>query len=137
MKRKCIHCGKTFEENESTICPICSKENNTASMSDSEIHVLHQECHSQINKNRDIKNSALTFIVTGSILLIVGLIFLFLSFRRNVIGIRHFTPGSTEFVICVIALVSSITLLSLGTYKLIKSLSNLHFYSKVINDTKR
>lgn len=137
MKRRCIYCGKSFEDAESKNCPHCNQNNDVASLDTDGIHKLHQACHSEINKNNDIKNSAMTFIVLGFLLLIVGGILLFLSFRKDVIGIRVFTPGCTEFVLSVICLGTCVGFLSYGTFRLIQSLKNLNFYKKTIKETNR
>ncbi len=134
MKRRCIYCGKSIE---SSVCPHCQGNNDIDKLDTNGIHKLHQACHTEINKNNDIKNSAMTFIVTGTLLLIVGAFLLFLSFRKNIIGVRNFTPGSTEFVISVICLTTSVSFLTYGFIRLIQSLKNLKFYKKTIKDTNR
>ncbi len=135
MKQRCIHCGKTYEGDKK--CPFCSGDNDFDAMNDEEIHKLHRHCHQKINENTEMKNSGLTFLTVGTILLIIGGIFFFLSFRKDIIGIRNFTPGSTEFVLSVLALSTSVAFLSFGCYRLIRALKNLKFYHKVIQDTKR
>lgn len=136
MKRRCIYCGKIIED-DGSVCPHCQGNNDVDKLDTNGIHKLHQACHSEINKNNDIKNSALTFVVTGTLLLIVGCFLLFLSFKKDVIGIRNFTPGSTEFVLSVLCLATSISFLTYGFIRLITSLKNLKFYKKTILDTNR
>lgn len=83
-----------------------------------------------------MKNNALTFLVIGTMLLIVGAIFLFLSFRYDVTKVRVFTPGSTEFVVSVICLSISIFSLIFGCVRLIYSQSRIKGNQKVILATE-
>lgn len=135
MKRYCIYCKKTIEENVE-VCPFCGKNQNSSKMTVKDVHMLHQNAHNNITINTDKKNSGLVFLVTGAILLIVGALFLFLSFRYTPQRERVFRPGSIEFVVCCICLSVSLFELVFGTIKLVGSLSNIKFYKSVINETK-
>lgn len=137
MKRRCYYCGKTLDDEVMTQCPSCQHQTDISNLDEDGIHELHRNCHAEINKNDNLKNGGLTFIVIGSILLIIGAVFLVLSFRYNVRKVRVFTPGSVEFVMCVIALTGAVTLLTWGTIRLVKALTNLKFFRKTINDTKK
>lgn len=136
MKRRCIYCGKLFES-EDTVCLHCHKDNDEAKMDKDQIHELHRNCHREINKYNDVKNSGLTFLVTGAILLVIGLIFLVLSFRYNVIKVRVFTPGSVEFVVCVVTLCIGVAFLSIGIEKLVVALQRLKFFQKTILESEQ
>lgn len=83
-----------------------------------------------------MKNNALTYLVIGTILLIIGGIFLFLSFRYNVRKVRVFTPGSTEFVVSVISLAISAFAIVFGTIRLIYSQSRIKGSQKTILATE-
>lgn len=135
MKRHCIYCKKTIEENEE-VCPFCGKNQNSSKMTVKDVHELHQNAHNNITINTDKKNSGLVFLVTGAILLIVGALFLFLSFKFNSLREREFRPASIEFVVCCICLSISLFELVFGTIKLVGSLSNIKFYKSVIQETK-
>lgn len=135
MKKRCIYCYKEYESEQGDICPFCHKD-NSFKQDEKQIHLLHQTCHTNIRLSNNMKNNALTNLVIGGILLIIGLVFLVLSFRYNVVKQRVFTPGSTEFVVCVICLVSSLTLISLGIYRLIVSLQKIKFYQGVIKENE-
>lgn len=135
MKKHCIYCKKTIEENEE-VCHFCGKNQDSSKMTVKDVHELHQNAHNNITVYTDKKNSGLVFLVTGAILLIVGLLFLFLSFKYNSIRVREFRPASVEFVVCCLCLAVSLFELVFGTVKLIISLINIKFYKSVITDTK-
>ncbi len=101
-----------------------------------DVHELHQNAHNNITVYTDKKNSGLVFLVTGAILLIVGLLFLFLSFKYNSIRVREFRPASVEFAVCCICLSISCFELIYGTVKLIIALLNIKYYKSVITGTR-
>jgi len=136
MKKRCIYCYKEFDDNQGEICPFCYKDNNQSKMSENEVHALHQNCHNNIRMSTNMMNNALTNLVVGTILLIVGLIFLVLSFRFNVIKERVFTPGSTEFVVCVICLSLAGIMLILGVFRLIISIIRTRYYKSVLKHSE-
>lgn len=134
MKKTCIYCGKTFETENDLTCPHCGKSNDLSQLTVKGVHEVHQNAHNSITKYTDNKNSGLVFIVIGTILLIVGSLFLVLSFKFNPIRIREFRPDSVEFTVCVVCLTASLGGLSYGLYRLISSLFKLRFYKKVIKE---
>ena len=135
MEKRCIYCGRTIE-NVGDVCSHCGKSNDVKTMTVKDIHVLHQNAHNNITKYHDKKNSGLVLLVTGAILLIVGLLFLFLSFKFNTKRERVFRPATVEFVVCCVCLAISAFELSFGTVRLTKSLLKIRFYEKVIKNTK-
>ncbi len=135
MKKHCIYCKKTIGENEE-VCHFCGKNQDSSKMTVKDVHELHQNAHNNITVYTDKKNSGLVFLVTGAILLIVGLLFLFLSFKYNSIRVREFRPASVEFVVCCICLSISCFELIFGTVKLIIALLNIKYYKSVITGTK-
>jgi hypothetical protein len=134
MKKTCIYCGKTFDDQKDLTCPHCQKSNDVSHLTVKGVHEVHQNAHNSITKYTDVKNSGLVFIVIGTILLIIGGLFLFLSFKYNPIRVREFRPDSVEFVVSVICLTASLAGLVYGIYRLILSLIRLSFYKKVIRD---
>lgn len=137
MKKRCIYCGDKFDEEIGTECPHCHQDNDYSRLDSKGIHKLHQACHSTINRNNDIKNSALTFLVIGLILLISGGIFLFLTFKKDIFGDKIFTPGCTEFILSVICLGISICLMIVGCIRLVLSLKELKRMKKIIRETNQ
>jgi hypothetical protein len=138
MKRRCLYCGKRFDDQEGklTVCPHCHEDNVTVNLSDDQVHHLHQSCHYAIEKANDLKNNGLTFVVIGTILLIVGLLFLFLSFRFNSIRVRVFVPGSTEFVVCLICLALAAFSLPFGITRFLLGVQGIRRNKKTIQDTE-
>lgn len=134
MKRTCIYCGKSFDDENGLNCPHCNKDNDLSHLTIKGVHEVHQGAHNAINKYTDMKNSGLVFIVIGTILLIIGLLFLFLSFKFNPIRVREFRPASVEFATCIICLTFSIAGLSFGIYRLIIALLNISFFKRVIKE---
>lgn len=133
MKKHCIYCGQVLEKNQ-TECPKCNKkiinlDNSSkddqqailSSICEEDKHLIHRNCHQSINKANANKNTSLVFLVTGGILLIVGLLFLLLSFRYNIYKKRVFSPGTVEFVVCVISLSIWAVFTVIGSIKLIKA----------------
>lgn len=130
MKR-CIFCGSQIEENE-PVCPHCSHDMNENNLTEDDIHFVRQHAFGEVTKGEDKRNGGLTFLVTGGILLIIGVIFLVLSFRYNSKRVRVFTPTSVEFSVCCIALASSLTLLIWGIVKIAQAMKSLKFYRSII-----
>lgn len=132
MKR-CIYCGKSIEDNE-PLCPKCGRDMNPASMSEDDIHFARQHAYREVTINENKKDAAMTCFVIGGILLILGLVFLVLSFRFNTAKIRVFRPASVEFVVSIILLGISTILLTIGTIVLTTSVKIARFYKGVIRD---
>jgi len=135
MERYCIYCGKTLD-NKTDICSSCKKSNSFVNKSEEEIHILHQCSHRSIQHNTDLRNNALCYIIIGFILLVVGSLFLLLSFKYNVIKQRVFSPLSLEFFVCIVCLVGSISCLIFGFLRFISALSHIKYYEKYIKDSE-
>jgi hypothetical protein len=135
MKKYCIYCGKAIEE-KTDICPSCKKNNSFVNKSEDDIHVLHQYSHRGIQHNSDLRNNALCFIIIGLILLVIGSLFLLLSFKYNVIKQRIFSPLSLEFFVCVACLGTSLGCLIFGFIRLVDALSHIKYYGKYIKDSE-
>ncbi len=132
MKR-CIYCGSQIEENE-PLCPKCGKDMNPDSMSSDDVHFARQHAYAQITFNGDKRDGAMTCYVIGGILLVLGVIFFVLSFRYNTAKVRVFRPASVEFVVSMILLVTSVSLLTYGTIRIVKALKEIRFYRGVIEE---
>lgn len=132
MKRRCIYCHK---EIDTDFCPSCKKNNNLNSLSEQEVHELHQFCHKQINKYESVKNSGLTFIVISFILGVVGGIITYLGKKSTPWGGVKWVFNSNEFIIGCILLVIAAFCLIYGIVNLIIGLSNRFKYSSLINKT--
>lgn len=130
----CIYCGKKIEEN-STTCPHCHENLTLSNFEEKDIHHLHQNAHNHITEETDRFNSGMVNLVTGLILLIIGCLFLFLSFKYNVIKVRVFRPSSVEFIVSCICLTLALVSLTFATIKLTISIRRRKFYNQIINDT--
>lgn len=107
---------------------------NPASMSEEDVHFARQHAYGEVSKGESKKDSALTFYVIGGILLVLGIIFFVLSFRFNTAKIRVFRPASVEFVVSMILLITSLSLLAIATFRIVKALKGINFYKGVIKE---
>ncbi len=148
MKKHCIYCGQELNQ-EQKVCPKCNKEiinlDNSSkedqqailsSISSEDKHLIHRNCHQNINKANADKNTSMVFLVTGGILLIIGLLFLLLSFKYNLYKKRVFSPATVEFVVCVICLSVCAIFAVIGTTKLIKAVKLRKRSQELIDLTK-
>jgi hypothetical protein len=123
MTKYCIKCGKKLKrsENGAFVCVNCKEVDHSeeAIKDNDERHHFNQACHQNMKKAYDLKQNSLCFIVIASILLVVGAIFLLLSFKYNVIKERVFTPGSLEFVVCVLCLGGGMFCMIFGIVRLV------------------
>lgn len=83
----------------------------------------------KISYYREMKNSALSFFIISAITFVVGVIFIFLSFKYNILREKVFVI-SIEFFVAIIALVAAISFLTLGIIYYLKSRKNLKAISK-------
>lgn len=135
--KKCIYCSKEFDDQQSTVCPHCSKDNNVSRLTERGIHVLHQNAHNNITKYSEKKDSALVFIVVGLMVLIVAIVLFALAFKYDVIRIKTFRPNSVEFILSMILAPISLFCLSFGAVRLVQSILKIKFYKSVIKETER
>lgn len=149
MKKQCIYCGCVLDENQDT-CPKCNKEiikfdklssqedkqAVLASICEEDKHLIHRNCHKNINKANSEKNTSLVFLVTACILLVIGVLFLVLSFRYNLYKKRVFSPATVEFVVCVISLGVCCIFTTIGSIKLVKAIKLRKENEKLIELTK-
>lgn len=82
---------------------------------------LSQELHRESQVQYDREQNALCFVVIGSILLIIGIIFIFLSMKREnnvMVGVDY---TSLAFYIMVISLALGSILAGYGIIKFVRS----------------
>ena len=136
MKRYCIYCNKAIKKNDvetSNICPHCNNEFIYNGDDEDKKHLINQKTHASLTKSKDMKDSALSFLVIGGIILIVSIVFILLSFKYNVLKIRVFTPASLEFVVACIGSAASLFCLIYGGIKLTKALLRINYFSRHLN----
>ena len=78
----------------------------------------------QLSYYQEKKNTGMAFIVVSIILLIIGAVFFFLSYKYNNIRVRVFVIG-LEFFVSVTCLAVAAILATLGCYFTISSTSKL------------
>ncbi len=138
MSKYCINCGKKLNENKkssddsSLICSKCNTLNDDSSLKSMEIHDKNQKLHNNITAANDLKDNSLCYVVIGGILLVVGILFFALSFKKTPTGGRAFRPGSFEFVISVITLACSIFSLTFGTIRLDIAIKKKKYFSSML-----
>ena len=95
----------------------------TDSISEEEVSTYSQAAHKRDSAGYGLSQSALCFEVLGSIALVIGILFVFLSLKKNrkgaIVGIN---PACMQFVVCVICLAVAAVLLGIGTFNLVRSL---------------
>lgn len=146
MKKYCINCGKAIdnkhnshdlkEEHSFDYCSSCNTSNSYEDLDKIEDHEFNQKVHNNIIKANDMKNNSLCFIVGGFILLIIGIFFFVLSFKRNVIGIRVFSPMCFEFFIAIIALVLSAIALIYGFIRFLSAYNKKKYFITLLRKIK-
>lgn len=138
MKKYCIECGrevkKITDENgeEHLVCKKCNTLNDDEVLGKYEIHKYNQSVHNNITKANDLRDNSLCFIIIGAILLIVGAVFLVLTFKRLPSGLREFKPWSLEFLLTIICLTLSISSLTFGMVRLIMALQRKDYFKKAL-----
>lgn len=111
----CHKCAKKVKDDVS-VCPNCG-ETIAPPLKDEEVRPLVQTLHKRSNYYRNWVDRGLSFIVIGSTLLIIGVIFYFLSFQSisNDQGkTTVLNKGSSEFWVFMIGAIGGGTLLLIG-----------------------
>ncbi len=78
----CTHCGKYNKNSVDGHCAFCKGELiRDRELTYEEERSLSQRLHDRFNKSREAVDNALVFIVVGATLLVIGALFLFLSYK--------------------------------------------------------
>ena len=99
-------------------------------LSPSEANPPEERKEVRLLKQRKKRDDALCFLILSGLCFALSLIFLLLSFRKNYLGEKTFTPVSLEFVVCVICFLAFVVLLGLGLCKLLKSQKMIKLLAK-------
>lgn len=99
-------------------------------MEENERREKSQALHKESQKQYDKQQNALCFVVLGGISLIIGIIFIFLSFKREYNVLTGIDTGSIAFVICILMLSIGVISLAYGLTKFLLA----HFKQKKIID---
>lgn len=133
MKKLCIYCHKNVDVDEFNTCPECKRSLDYSKGIDKDDLYFCQKGLSFEVKRRD---KGLTFLVVGILALILSAIFLFLSFRYNVLKVKVFTPLSFEFFIFSILITLSITFITIAIINLSIMKKNKTTYLNIIKENK-
>ncbi len=87
-----------------------------------EVSSYSQAAHRRDTEGYDLLQNALCFEVIGAIVLIIGILFIFLSLKKSRNKIVGVDFASLQFVICVCCLAAGVTLLTIGTIFVFKAL---------------
>ena len=90
----------------------------------------------QIHETKVAKTYSASHLVLGGILLVISLIFLFISFKYNSIGQKRFAPKSMEFIACLITGTASLVLLLLGSIQMVLRTKRIKSLPQELNALK-
>lgn len=103
----CSHCQAGFNyAKNGNVCPLCGKE--IPETIDQDVRTpLVQALHRKANEYGDKRDGAMSFLVLGAIFLIVGIIFITLSYKpiSATNTNKAIRPDSLEFVISMLGIV--------------------------------
>lgn len=115
-----------YDKNNLTLVWEEGKETETANLVDkiepSEVSSFSQAAHRRDTEGYDLSQNAMCFEVIGGIVLIIGILFIFLSLKKSRNQIVGVDFASLQFVICVACLLGGVVCLTIGTILLIKAL---------------
>ena len=105
-------------------------------MEEQERREKSQALHKESQKQYDRQQNALCFVVLGAIALIIGIVFIFLSFKREYNVLTGIDTGSIAFVICILMLSIGAISLAFGLTKFFLALSKQKKIIQEINQLK-
>lgn len=123
----CIKCGKNIKE-EVDICPFCGEPIvKGRELTYDETHSLNKALHDREHRSREETDNSLVFIVLGATLLIIGLLFLFLSNKMDMDTFeKHISIKCFEFWVSMAGLSSGGVLFILGIVRFIRQKVFIH-----------
>ncbi len=84
----------------------------------------------RILKQRKRRDDAICLLILSALSLVLGAVFLLLSFRYNFLHQRVFIPASLEFVTCCLLLSTGVSLLVWGSVRFALSNSKIRLIQK-------
>ena len=103
----CPDCKKAFDSSKfDRVCPGCGREIPATIDQDTRTSLV-QSMHRSANAYGDKRDRAMSFVVLGAIFLVIGIIFIALSFKPVSVNdnTRVIRPDSLEFVISMLGIV--------------------------------
>jgi|GEM_PF-6858956 len=101
-RKRCLNCGKALPR-AASFCPHCHIENDPSLVDEESRFALRRMARSGLLKAQKKRDAGMALLVVGSLLAVIGIVFLFLSYRYNVLHVRVFIPKSLEFVVCCVS----------------------------------
>ncbi len=101
-RKRCLNCGKALPR-AASFCPHCHIENDPSLVDEESRFALRRMARSGLLKAQKKRDAGMALLVVGSLLAVIGIVFLFLSFRYNIMHERVFIPKSLEFVVCCVS----------------------------------
>ena len=99
-------------------------------------HALIQYLHKRTEKTRNVRESSACFLVVGIILLIIGFLFYFLSYKvpkdPTIIN-KILVPTSFEFIVCVVGLSVGSVFFVYGLTRVIMSAVEIYRNKRAVN----
>lgn len=146
----CYHCGYKIDEKKveakkssyslseeidenttiSYVCPRCGHLTH-ANMEEEDRKALSRAAHAQIQRGNNNFALGMSFNSIGIILLVISIIFFFLSIKPSV---GHLVTNCAEFYVFVVLLALAIILLSSGIYFTFVGIVKKRHYQNLLKD---
>lgn len=134
-KKKALKNNEKLERDLNTrdyfVCPRCGKIIKD-DLSEDEIKSLSMASHAEIHKSNNKLNTGKAFLVIGSILLCIGILFLILCFKPN--NQNKFAVNCTEFYVFIAISAISLFLLVSAVVFLVKGKKTKKEYLELLKD---
>lgn len=147
----CTHCGYEIDEHKieqessslkdlenvdldtsiNYVCPRCGHLIHD-NVSEADVKSLTAACHAELQRSRNDSSRGNSALIFGSILAIIGVIFLLLS--RKADNQFRITVTSPEFWVFLVLAIISVILLVFGSVFAIRGKLKSHKYSNLLND---
>lgn len=129
----CIECARE-NDNNATKCAFCGAELHR-DLDEQQRKKLIQMVHKRENVSRDKTNGGLVRVVLGIIFLIIGILFIWLSYKQQNIGsvtVRVFSFTCFEFYVALVGIVAGAALLTWGIIEIAIERNHLNTYSRLV-----
>lgn len=119
----CIHCGKNNKKNTSDVCSKCGQPLLKRELSSEETKDLSKALYTKGNTSRENVDNGLVFVVLGATLLVIGILFFFLSFKLDQTTYeKYLNVTCSEFWVSMVGLFGGGGMLIYGLIRVIYEL---------------